>query len=129
MFSLIIVIVSIALVALLAVATIYYGGTAFSSSGESANASRVLNESQQLTGAATVYNVREGQQLTELADLVTAQYLKSIPQGSWSLVEGNVVNTGLTQNQCQQVNQRLGINTVPSCSDPAFVGREVCCVN
>jgi hypothetical protein len=54
MFSLIITIISIALVTALALATIYYGGSAFRQGADAAGAARLINEGQQLSGAAAV---------------------------------------------------------------------------
>lgn len=54
MFSLIITIISIALVTALALATIYYGGSAFRQGGDAAAAAQLINEGQQLSGAATI---------------------------------------------------------------------------
>ena len=51
MFSLIITIISIALVAALALATLYYGGNAFNKGSAEANASKIINEGQQVNGA------------------------------------------------------------------------------
>mgnify|MGYP006140463155 CR=1 FL=1 len=68
MFSLIITIISIVLVGLLAVATIYYGGDAFSNRGDEARADRVLNEGQQLAGAAVLAK-NDGLVVTGVADL------------------------------------------------------------
>lgn len=54
MFSLIITIISIALVAALALATLYYGGSAFNKGSAGATAARLINEGQQLNGAIQV---------------------------------------------------------------------------
>jgi hypothetical protein len=53
MFSLIITIVSIALVAGLAIATIYYGGSIFNSGTGKAEAAKILNEIEQIDLAFT----------------------------------------------------------------------------
>ena len=55
MFSLIITVVSIALVALLAIATIYYGGTVYSNYTASAEASTLTNQASQLYAGALLY--------------------------------------------------------------------------
>ena len=55
MFSLIITIISIALVAALAVATIYYGGAAFNKGSADAAASQLMNAAQQVQGAVVLY--------------------------------------------------------------------------
>lgn len=52
MFSLIITIVAIALVAALALATLYYGGAAFQKSTIEAQATRAITHGQQIQGGA-----------------------------------------------------------------------------
>ena len=54
MFSLIITIISIALVAALALATLYYGGDAFNQGRAGADASRLINEGQQVNAAVAL---------------------------------------------------------------------------
>ncbi len=71
MFSLIITIISIALVAALALATIYYGGSAFNRGSADAKAAQYINEGQQLSGAAAVAGATNVA-FTSIADLVTA---------------------------------------------------------
>jgi len=128
-FSLLIVIVSIALVASLATATIYFGGDAFTSAGADAEAARAISESQQLAGAITLYKAAEGADVTDLSVLVSSNYLTTLPGGAWQVVEGGVARTDLTENQCLAANKKLGINSVPTCDDPQYTAIEVCCVD
>lgn len=79
MFSLIVTTVSIALVAALALATLYYGGNAFSEGRTKAQAAKVLNQGQQLTAAATMYRVQYGAWPPTVESLVEKQLLKAIP--------------------------------------------------
>lgn len=80
MFSLIITIISIALVAALALATIYYGGSAFNRGSASANATKLMTQSQQILGADRLYRVdHEGTMPPSMQALVDGGYLKSIP--------------------------------------------------
>src|ERR1700730_4423918 len=55
MFSLIITIISIALVAALALATIYYGGSAFNRGSAQAQASTLISQAQQIAAAEVLY--------------------------------------------------------------------------
>ena len=75
MFSLIITIISIALVAALALATLYYGGSAFSQGSAKANAASIIEQAQQIAGANTLFanNVGGGNYATALSTLTTAQ--------------------------------------------------------
>ena len=79
MFSLIITIISIALVAALALATLYYGGAAFNKSAATADATKLISQSQQLQGAAELYKADTGAYPVSMAALVLQNYLKSIP--------------------------------------------------
>ncbi|PHX04342.1 hypothetical protein [Vibrio splendidus] len=91
MFSLIISIIAIALVAALALASIYYGGAAFQQGSTDAEASTVMNQGQQIQGAITLANVDEKYTAgsTAIADLAPA-YLKEAPKvrdKAWSIAK------------------------------------------
>lgn len=118
MFSLIITIISIALVAALALATIYYGGSAFSRGGDAAKASQLINEGQQINGAFAL--ARADAQASgsaapaALVDLVNGNYLAQVPAG-WTLgattFAGSVVAT-VSPSVCAEVNKKGGSATV-----------------
>ena len=89
MFSLIISIIAIALVAALALASIYYGGDAFQEGTAKAEASTVVNQGQQVQAAVTMSEIDE-KPVTDptLAILVTDDYLKEVPgvrTANWAL--------------------------------------------
>lgn len=126
MFSLIITIISIALVAALALATVYYGGASWTHGQAAAEAARLLNEASQVRGAVAVYRANEGTAPADVATLVSAEYLKTALPG-WTFVDGALVQAASSEDACLVANQKLGINTVPSCSDPAYSGKLVCC--
>lgn len=134
MFSLIIVIISIALVAALALATLYYGGTAFESGGDEARIAAIQNEGAQIRGALETYKVAEGGlptgTETEIKDkLIEKGYLKAFPTGTveWTLVDDFAVVKGLSDTECLAVNAKFGLSTIPTCDDPAIEGRSACC--
>lgn len=80
MFSLIITIISIALVAALAIATLYYGGSAFSQGSAKAVADTVIAQAQQIAGANTLFaNDNGGTYTTSPAALVSGNYLTVSP--------------------------------------------------
>lgn len=116
MFSLIITIISIALVAALALATLYYGGDAFNRGSAGATASRLINEGQQINGAVTLANADAaagGTAVTDLAGLVTAGYLSQLPgmfaaQGTTTLAAGIVKVAAGSADVCTEVNKRAG---------------------
>lgn len=119
MFSLIITVISIALVAALALATLYYGGTAFESGASRAQAAKILLQGQQLLGAADLYYNDNRQWPANIDQLVTGNYLKQIPNAQasglneavaagklWAMVPNNptfVVATD-TKPVCAEVN-------------------------
>lgn len=135
MFSLVITIIAIVLVAALALATLYYGGDAFKNGNVQAVAARVLNEGQQLAGAIEMYKSdNNGTAPTDLNQLVSnssgMEYLKALPKSTtWTPANDYVVASDLTLEQCQQANKMLGITaaTIPSCSDTSYTGRSFCC--
>lgn len=113
MFSLIITIISIALIAALAAATIYYGGDAFSKGTLKADASTLINQGQQVAGAMTLYSVDKSQDAADVTALVTDGYLQANP-GSWDVLEGTsglvsiAYNNSpdLTEDVCNEVRSR-----------------------
>jgi hypothetical protein len=116
MFSLIITIISIALVALLAVATIYYGGSAFTRGGDGATAARLINEGQQLNGARVLAQVDNAPAASAalVADLAPT-YLSQIP-ANWTRDNTASVFSfsaaSLTAAVCTEVNTRAGLTGV-----------------
>lgn len=129
MFSLILTIVSIALVAALALATLYYGSTAFNKGSEQAQASKIINSGAQIQGAATLRAAEtaddKDKELDTLTTLVSEKYLAAIPEGDWTVVNGGVVRLGLEQKVCEALNAKLGITGTPQCSDLTVA--EGCC--
>lgn len=114
MFSLIITIISIALVAALALATIYYGGSAFNKGSSEAKASQLINEGQQINGAFTMNkaDVAAGSAaaVTTLEGLVTASpsYLAQVP-AKWALDASNkFVSQVVAADVCKAVNTKAG---------------------
>lgn len=133
MFSLVITIISIALVAALALATLYYGGIAFNKGADTAEAAKLVQEANQVAGAFELYRVEKGGLPTGTeADIknaiVQGGYLKQWPQGDWSLKTDYAVKVVKTEEQCLALNKSLGLDStsVPSCAS-VTVGKTVCC--
>ena len=127
MFSLIITIISIALVSALALATIFYGGSAFKQGSTQAAAAQFINEAQQINGAAELYQVNTGNAPVSTADLVTANYLSKVPSAGWTVIDGAVIREMANADICLAANKVLGISVIPVCGDPAYTGKEYCC--
>lgn len=92
MFQLIVAVISIALVAALAIASLYYGGQAFQKSSLKANVTTLVNGGQQVAGAQALYRTEHsGLSTTAINDLVTGEYLSALPSvpgiatGDWSI--------------------------------------------
>jgi type II secretory pathway pseudopilin PulG len=79
MFSLIITIISIALVAALALATLYYGGSSWTRGNAAASAATLTNQGQQIRGAMELYYSKNSAYPATLDELVTGEYLKTVP--------------------------------------------------
>jgi predicted PurR-regulated permease PerM len=142
MFSLIITIISIALVAAIAVATLYYGGSQFSQGTAKANADQLISAAQQIAGANTLYaNNFGGNYDTTVSDLQTQGYLNAIPTVSTSVSTGAFTLAGANSNTvtlplvagatavCAAVEKQSGAisasATVPSATQVA--GRQYDC--
>ena len=122
MFSLIITIISIALVAALALATLYFGGDAFNQGSAKASAATVVNQAQQISGANTLHFL-DKQVYGTVADLtVDGKYLASAPNpGALEGADANIgyqVNTATgvitldlaSQAVCDAVNEQAGVD-------------------
>lgn len=125
MISLIITLIAIVLVALVALATMYFGGHAFSEGTTQAKASQLLTEGQQLQAALTLYKSATSTQATSLDQLQPTYLTTSFP--NWGVTDGLVFTPQATQSVCLAFNQKVGIDTVPACSDAAYDGKTVCC--
>jgi hypothetical protein len=122
MFSLIITIISIALVAALALATIYYGGSAFRQGGDAALAAQYINEGQQLSGAAAIVEANGGAVSTQAA-LVTAKGLQSAIANYDDAVDvtnrafvskKNGAAETVPANACVKINEKAGLSPAPA---------------
>lgn len=115
MFSLIITIISIALVAALALATIYYGGDAFTKGGDAAKASQLINEGQQLQGALTLRSVQDPTAPALVAGApspLLAGYLSQLP-ADWVVnsTQTAFLSPKVSPAVCVEVNKKAGFET------------------
>lgn len=141
MFSLVITIIAILLVGALAIATMYYGGSALNKSSAMTSTAQLMTEANQISGAFELYKVDHG--VTSLPTGTVEQikqammdqgYLKAWPahqnanMPQWSLTNDYAILTGITVEQCNDINAKYGISPTPSCSDPSIEGKSLCCV-
>jgi hypothetical protein len=111
MFSVIITVISIALVAALTLATVYFGGDTFLQGKPEAEAARYINEGQQVSAAIRLYQAEnQGQLPGDLnADLV-GHYLKDMPEAgaNWDIASDAIVKAVANAETCETVNKRAG---------------------
>ncbi len=89
MFQLIVAVISIALVAALALASIFYGGEAFTRSQLKAQVTTMINQAQQLSGAQTLYKTDKGGLVAATpAELQSEGYLASVPVPPSKITDG-----------------------------------------
>lgn len=140
MFSLIITIVSIALVVTLVAATMYYGSDVADKGRSEATVAQSLNELAQVKAALTSYYAQTGQHAPNLQALVP-DYMTSVPDG-WGVdlpsptaikfESTRVLQAGTPEERlriCSGINERLGLYTKhpelagepPSCDDTTVV--------
>jgi len=131
MFSLIITIIAIALGAALTVASLFYGGSAFTQNTAKSTASAVISQAQQITAANTLYSNDNGGVFigTDPSSLATT-YLSTVPTvptavalgggaSAWAL-ESTSSNTAYVRlsspasdEACKQINkQSFGSATI-----------------
>lgn len=120
MFSLIITIVSIALVVALVAATMYHGGDTLTQGRTTADAAAFVSGAQQIGGAQVMHislnSVPAATVIGGVAgtDLVADKFLASAPAvkgGAWTLDTTNklVANTVTSKDVCLQINKTAGV--------------------
>lgn len=127
MFSLVITVISIALMVALAGAGMYYGGDSMTQGRSAADATSYVTAAQQISGAAVMYQTSESAAPADVAALVTAGNLNGIPSvksrsatNEWTLVPAvagtsprmltiNLAGTpAANQKLCDTVNKNAG---------------------
>ena len=88
MFNLIVAVISIALIAAMAAASIFYGGEAFGSGTAQAQASTLINNGQQVGGAQQLYMIdNSGNRANAISVLNSNGYLQALPTAPDSVIE------------------------------------------
>lgn len=113
MFQVIIAVISIALVAIIAIALIWFGGSAFMSGSDRALYAQLMNHGSQIEGALKLYNADKGTYptgtSTEILNTLThassgITYLKDVPVGDWYVDGGTIYRALIDMDQCKRVN-------------------------
>lgn len=112
MFSLIITIISIALVAGLAIATMYFGGGAFLQGKPDAEAAKYINEGQQISAAIRLFQTeKHGELPQDLRGDLTPVYLKQVPESGvdWDIATNAIIKPVEDTTTCERINTRAGM--------------------
>lgn len=131
MFSLIIGVVTVAMVTVILLATMYYGGSAFYAAGPKAKASQLTTEAEQLRTAIQMFLVDNGKLPSKLEDLTAeGKYLKNTPE-NWKSTSQFFTNESyqVEKDTCLIFNQQRGVPFVPECTDEVYRNVTVCCRN
>lgn len=130
MFQLIVAVISIALVAALALASIFYGGEAFTRGQLKAQVATMINQAQQISGANTLYKTDNGGvNVDDITKLVTEvdgfAYLAAAPEGPSKITETSVWELGVSADGKDATYIRLAadsLDEVKVAVDEANVG-------
>lgn len=127
MFNLIITVISIALIAALSLASIYYGGDNMSKGTARSNAATLVNQGQQLNGASALFrNDNGGTDVAAINDLVTGGYLASVPAApanigavGWAIdsTHGLFTNEITSRAVCDEVQKQANGQAVQDVAD------------
>lgn len=127
MFSLIIAVLAIALVAILAIASYYFLGDTVNDGAFAAETATLQAQAQQIESAATGYQALKGSPPPDLESLVNASLLRSVPQPGWQAYPSAAIVATVPDEVCLRFNQQRGVPSVPACSDPAYATLTICC--
>ncbi|GAB3644850.1 choice-of-anchor D domain-containing protein [Ramlibacter alkalitolerans] len=121
MFSLIVTILSIALVAALALATLYYGGSVWNRAFTDIGANKTVNYASQVIGAAELFKAQRGVWPRDVRDLVP-DYL-SAAGADWTSVSPDTpqyaLKSGESAKTCAAINQKYtGAAVIHEAADP-----------
>jgi type II secretory pathway pseudopilin PulG len=118
MVNLIITLISIALIAIVAVAALYNGGDAFRQGSANASGAQLVNAAQQISAANILYaNDNGGRYADDMSDLTTGgAYLSSTPRVPAGFIvedliadnEITITSSGGNAEICQAVNKQGG---------------------
>lgn len=119
MFSLVIAIISILLVAALAIATLYYGGQQLQLGSSRAHAAKIINQGQQVLGAAELFYSENGRWPNDTGELVNKGYLRSVP-----VARAQVLSAAVADEPQSWVMPTAGVPVFTLAVDQAEVCRE-----
>lgn len=123
MSSLVLAILSIALAAIIAISTIYYGGDSWVRASPAIKAEGYASMIKQVKTAASAEFAHVGPGLYSAEDLVEKRWLSAVPKvgTSWTITpSGTVMVSTLNQDTdeivtiCEAMNKNIGLDVVPT---------------
>jgi len=112
MFNLIVAVISIALIAAMAAASIFYGGSAFGSGTAQAQASTLVNNGQQVSGAQQLYMIDNSGNRSNDIDVLTPTYLQALPTAPSNATGASATDTGAWEISADGSFAYIPLNTV-----------------
>ncbi|HAU29232.1 MAG TPA: hypothetical protein DCW68_03870 [Rhodospirillaceae bacterium] len=130
MSNLILSAIAIAMVAIMVLVGVFYGGEMFSSYQAEANASRLISEGEQIAGTVSMYANEQHELPGQMTDLVVRNYFHEAPAKSvhtqWYFSKGYAVNeigSGRPIHQsCLSARKRFGFDARKYCVNTAAAG-------
>jgi hypothetical protein len=141
MFNLVVAVISIALIAVMAVAGLWYGGSTFTAQTQKTEYATMANAASQIKGAMEIYRAKNGMYPTGVADegagitvtddmlssLAAESYLSGVPEGEWIIGSGYIQRTIEDEAACARANMFAGFTEeCPACDDPTRVDYPAC---
>jgi hypothetical protein len=122
MFNLIVAVISIALIAAMAAASIFYGGSAFGSGTAQAQASTLVNNGQQISGAQQLYMIDNSGNRNSVNDMTgtapdglqTDGYLQAVPTPPANSTGANATDLGTWLVSDDGTYAFIDLNTAPA---------------
>lgn len=130
MFSLVVSVIAIALVAALVAASLYYGGSAFNSSVPRTTATRHLNDLSQVKAAVELYRADRTQFPVDVQQLLDTEYLQARPDRLVFFEPDYVVTPTPDAEICLAYNRMFNLEGIPACDSPEVAGAgriSLCC--
>lgn len=125
MYTLIIGVIAIVVVAILTLATLWLGGHIFTTSADKGRYAQYINHSEQIASAMRLYQHDKGEtpQGTPMQIIQTLAtpaadgrtYLSTVPQGDWYMADNAIYRKLLDNGECKRMNTVAG----KPVSDPA----------
>lgn len=136
MFQLIVAVIAIFLIAIMIIATLYWGGSAHSEAAVRAQYAGNMNAAAQIEGAMQLYYNEHGQNAPGsdeelLGFLKDNNYLKDIPEGAWKIDQHQIYKPFADEAQnigtCSVMNKVAGFDiTIPEIAADPWKGCPPC---